>query len=110
MQVIEVIVTAMKSDFRPYLPTSECKRMVCFKRNFIRVGLFCIVVLPSLRERLSDAKDQVREQAQHFIQVIMTECVSSPQAFLDRLLEPCLVHKNWRVKEQGLLCLSRTLS
>lgn len=67
-------------------------------------------VVPPLRERLGDAKDQVREQAQHLIQTLMTDCVSSPQVFLDKLLEPCLNHKNWRVKEQGLLCLSRTLS
>lgn len=67
-------------------------------------------VLASLRERLGDAKDQVREQAQQLIQKLMTDCVSSPQGFLDKFLEPCLVHKNWRVKEQGLLCLARTLS
>lgn len=77
--------------------------MVCFNWSVF-------LVLPSLRERLGDAKDQVREQAQQIIQAILTECVSSPQAFLDKFLEPCLVHKNWRVKEQGLLCLSRTLS
>lgn len=88
MQIMEAIITALKANFRPYIPT----------------------ILPSLRERLGDAKDQVREQAQHLIQTILTECVSSPQAFLDKLLDPCLVHKNWRVKEQGLLCLSRTLS
>lgn len=88
MQIMEVIVAALKGNFRIYLPT----------------------ILPSLRERLGDAKDQVREQAQHLIQTLLTECVSSPQAFLDKLLEPCLGHKNWRVKEQGLLCLSRTLS
>lgn len=69
-----------------------------------------VLVFPSLKERLGDAKDQVREQAQHLIQKIMVDCVSSPQLFLDKLLESCLVHKNWRVKEQGLLCLSRTLS
>ena len=105
---MEVIVIAMRSDFRPYLPTSK---MVCFKWN--SYTFYCnlyTTVLPSLRESLGDAKDQVREQAQHLIQVIMTECVNSPQAFLDRLLEPCLIHKNWRIKEQGLLCLSRTLS
>ena len=67
-------------------------------------------MFPSLRERLGDAKDQVREQAQLLIQLIMQNVVSAPQPILDRLLDSCFTHKNWRVKEQGLMCLSRTLS
>lgn len=68
------------------------------------------IVFPNLRERLGDAKEQVREQAQTLTQQILQDVVSSPQLFLDKLLESCFSHKNWRVKEQGLLCLSRTLS
>ena len=67
-------------------------------------------VFPLLKERLGDAKEQVREQGQQLIQQIFQNVVSSPQSFLDKLMDVCLVHKNWRVKEQGLLCLSRTLS
>ena len=67
-------------------------------------------VFPLLKERLGDAKEQVREQGQQLIQQIFQNVVSSPQTFLDKLMDVCLVHKNWRVKEQGLLCLSRTLS
>ena len=66
-------------------------------------------VFPALKERLGDAKEQVREQGQQLIQQILQNVVSSPQAFLDKLMDACLAHKNWRVKEQGLLCLSRTL-
>ena len=67
-------------------------------------------VFPLLKERLGDAKEQVREQGQQLIQQIFQNVVGSPQPFLDKLMESCLAHKNWRVKEQGLLCLSRTLS
>lgn len=76
----------------------------------LTVNIPLYAVFPPLKEKLGDSKDQVREQAQHLIQTLMTDCVSSPQVFLDKLLESCLLHKNWRVKEQGLLCLSRTLS
>ena len=67
-------------------------------------------VFPPLKERLGDAKEQVREQGQQLIQQIFQNVVGSPQNFLDKLMDVCLIHKNWRVKEQGLLCLSRTLS
>ena len=67
-------------------------------------------VFPPLKERLGEARDQPREQAQLLIQQILKEVVSSPQAFLDRLLDATLTHKNWRVKEQGLVCLARTLN
>ena len=41
-------------------------------------------VFPALRERLGDAKEQVREQAQQLTQKLMVEVVSSPQHFLDK--------------------------
>lgn len=67
-------------------------------------------VFSPLKERLGDAKDGVRDQSQLLIQQLMREAVSSPQTFLERLMEACLSHKNWRVKEQGLVCLARTLN
>ena len=67
-------------------------------------------VYPAMRERLGDAKEVVREQGQTLIQQVLRDVVSSPQPILDKLLETALVHKNWRVREQGLVCLSRTLN
>ena len=104
---MEVIVTTMKANFRPYLSTGRSNNSGLW---WCALNRNTPSVLPALRERLGDAKDQVREQAQHLIQTLLTDCVNSPQALLDKLLEPSLSHKNWRVKEQGLICLTRTLS
>lgn len=41
-------------------------------------------MFPFLRERLGDAKEQVREQAQQLTHKIMVDVVSSPQNFLDK--------------------------
>ena len=69
-----------------------------------------VVVYDPLMERLGDQKEPAREGAQTLLQLIMREGASNPQTLLDRLMEVCLVHKNWRVKEQGLTCLTKTLS
>ena len=79
-------------------------------RCIVDLSLSVPPVFPPLKERLGDAKEQVREQGQQLIQQIFQNVVGSPQTFLDKLMDVCLIHKNWRVKEQGLLCLSRTLS
>ncbi|CAI8057490.1 CLIP-associating protein 1 [Geodia barretti] len=87
MEVLVILAGRMKDRFRPYIST----------------------VFPPLRERLGDSKEQVREVAQQLTQKIMVDVVSSPQQFLDKILETGLGHKNWRVKDQVLVCLSRAI-
>lgn len=88
VDVLSVLVVRLKEKFRPHIPT----------------------VLPALKERLGDAKDQVREQCQAFVQLLMRETTPTPQLLLEQILEVGLAHKNWRVKEQSLVCLTRTLN
>ncbi len=38
-----------------------------------------LVVIPPIKERLGDSKDQVREKTQLLLQQIMQDAVSSPQ-------------------------------
>ncbi|XP_061580036.1 CLIP-associating protein 1a isoform X32 [Cololabis saira] len=65
-------------------------------------------VLPSLIDRLGDAKDQVREQDQTLLLKIM-EQAASPQYVWDRMLGG-FKHKNNRTREGVCLCLIATLS
>ncbi|XP_067372719.1 CLIP-associating protein 1a isoform X27 [Channa argus] len=65
-------------------------------------------VLPSLIDRLGDAKDQVREQDQTVLLKIM-EQAATPQYVWDRMLGG-FKHKNNRTREGVCLCLIATLS
>uniref|UniRef100_A0A8C9TRB1 Cytoplasmic linker associated protein 1 n=1 Tax=Scleropages formosus TaxID=113540 RepID=A0A8C9TRB1_SCLFO len=65
-------------------------------------------VLPSLIDRLGDAKDQVREQDQTLLLKIM-EQAANPQYVWDRMLGG-FKHKNNRTREGVCLCLIATLS
>uniref|UniRef100_A0A8C5QKF1 Cytoplasmic linker associated protein 1 n=1 Tax=Leptobrachium leishanense TaxID=445787 RepID=A0A8C5QKF1_9ANUR len=65
-------------------------------------------VLPSLIDRLGDAKDSVREQDQNLLIKIM-EQASNPQYVWDRMLGG-FKHKNFRTREGVCLCLIATLS
>uniref|UniRef100_A0A8C8SRZ2 Cytoplasmic linker associated protein 1 n=1 Tax=Pelusios castaneus TaxID=367368 RepID=A0A8C8SRZ2_9SAUR len=65
-------------------------------------------VLPSLLDRLGDAKDSVREQDQTLLLKIM-EQASNPQYVWDRLLGG-FKHKNFRTREGICLCLIATLN
>ncbi|XP_040296752.1 CLIP-associating protein 1 isoform X1 [Bufo bufo] len=65
-------------------------------------------VLPSLIDRLGDAKDSVREQDQTLL-VKMMEQSSSPQYVWDRMLGG-FKHKNFRTREGVCLCLIATLN
>ncbi|XP_049905850.1 CLIP-associating protein 1a isoform X33 [Epinephelus moara] len=65
-------------------------------------------VLPSLIDRLGDAKDQVRDQDQTVLLKIM-EQAASPQYVWDRMLGG-FKHKNNRTREGVCLCLIATLS
>ncbi|KAM5152446.1 CLIP-associating protein 1 isoform 2-T2 [Mantella aurantiaca] len=65
-------------------------------------------VLPSLIDRLGDAKDSVREQDQSLLLKIM-ELSTSPQFLWDRMLGG-FKHKNFRTREGVCLCLIATLN
>ncbi|KAM4697615.1 CLIP-associating protein 1 isoform 2-T2 [Rhinophrynus dorsalis] len=64
-------------------------------------------VLPSLIDRLGDAKDSVREQDQTLLIKVM-EQASNPQYVWDRMLGG-FKHKNFRTREGVCLCLIATL-
>ncbi|KAI8492440.1 hypothetical protein Bbelb_298930, partial [Branchiostoma belcheri] len=65
-------------------------------------------VLPPLIDRLGDSKDQVREQAQELILRLM-EPVSSPQYVFERMMG-AFGHRNFRVREEVLICLVATIN
>ncbi|XP_077176627.1 CLIP-associating protein 1 isoform X19 [Paroedura picta] len=65
-------------------------------------------VLPSLIDRLGDAKDSVREQDQALLLKIM-EQAANPQYVWDRILGG-FKHKNFRTREGICLCLIATLN
>uniref|UniRef100_A0A5F8GLK0 CLIP-associating protein 1 n=1 Tax=Monodelphis domestica TaxID=13616 RepID=A0A5F8GLK0_MONDO len=66
------------------------------------------IVLPSLIDRLGDAKDSVREQDQTLL-LKMMEQAASPQYVWDRMLGG-FKHKNFRTREGVCLCLIATLN
>ena len=102
--------TIEDGSIRCFLLIDKWSHTDVFYLDIPSLSLIHPLVFPPLKERLGDAKEQVREQCQQLIQQIFQNVVGSPQPFFDKLMDVCLVHKNWRVKEQGLLCLSRTLS
>ncbi|XP_075843791.1 CLIP-associating protein 1 isoform X15 [Microtus pennsylvanicus] len=65
-------------------------------------------VLPSLIDRLGDAKDSVREQDQALLLKIMDQA-ANPQYVWDRMLGG-FKHKNFRTREGICLCLIATLN
>ncbi|XP_072469502.1 CLIP-associating protein 1 isoform X6 [Notamacropus eugenii] len=65
-------------------------------------------VLPSLIDRLGDAKDSVREQDQTLL-LKMMEQAANPQYVWDRMLGG-FKHKNFRTREGVCLCLIATLN
>ncbi|XP_068102282.1 CLIP-associating protein 1 isoform X21 [Hyperolius riggenbachi] len=65
-------------------------------------------VLPSLLDRLGDAKDSVREQDQTLLLKIM-EMSSNPQYVWERM-QGGFKHKNFRTREGVCLCLIGTLN
>nr|XP_019604640.1 PREDICTED: CLIP-associating protein 1 isoform X7 [Rhinolophus sinicus] len=65
-------------------------------------------VLPSLIDRLGDAKDSVREQDQTLLLKIMDQA-ATPQYVWDRMLGG-FKHKNFRTREGTCVCLIATLN
>uniref|UniRef100_A0A673NC96 TOG domain-containing protein n=1 Tax=Sinocyclocheilus rhinocerous TaxID=307959 RepID=A0A673NC96_9TELE len=69
---------------------------------------YIITVVPALVDRLGDAKDQVREQAQALILKLM-EQTATPMYVWERLFSG-FKHKNFRSREGLCLCLVATLN
>ncbi|XP_051564143.1 CLIP-associating protein 1-like [Myxocyprinus asiaticus] len=86
IDILSALVTRLQDRFRPQVGT----------------------VLPSLIDRLGDAKDQVRDQDQTLLLKIM-EQAASPQYIWDRMLGG-FKHKNNRTREGVCLCLIATLN
>ncbi|XP_047457778.1 CLIP-associating protein 1a isoform X25 [Mugil cephalus] len=86
LDLLSAVVTRLQERFRAHIGT----------------------VLPSLIDRLGDAKDQVREQDQTLLLKIM-EQAATPQYVWDRMLGG-FKHKNNRTREGVCLCLIATLN
>ncbi|KAL4635558.1 CLIP-associating protein 1 isoform X1 [Arapaima gigas] len=86
IDILSALVTRLQDNFRTQIGT----------------------VLPSLIDRLGDAKDQVREQDQILLLKIM-EQAANPQYMWDRMLGG-FKHKNNRTREGVCLCLIATLN
>ncbi|XP_041119933.1 CLIP-associating protein 1-B-like isoform X15 [Polyodon spathula] len=85
MDILSALIVRLQERFRPQIST----------------------VLPSLIDRLGDAKDQVRDQDQTLLLKIM-EQAANPQYVWDRMLGG-FKHKNNRTREGVCLCLIATL-
>ncbi|XP_058890085.1 CLIP-associating protein 1-B-like isoform X11 [Acipenser ruthenus] len=85
MDILSALIMRLQERFRPQIST----------------------VLPSLIDRLGDAKDQVRDQDQTLLLKIM-EQAANPQYVWDRMLGG-FKHKNNRTREGVCLCLIATL-
>ncbi|KAI4902574.1 hypothetical protein NFI96_033934 [Prochilodus magdalenae] len=86
MDILSALVTRLQERFRTQVGT----------------------VLPSLIDRLGDAKDQVRDQDQTLLLKIMDQA-ANPQYVWDRMLGG-FKHKNNRTREGVCLCLIATLN
>ncbi|NXU36499.1 CLAP2 protein, partial [Drymodes brunneopygia] len=86
LDVLRAFVDRLSGRFKPYIGT---------------------VLLP-LIDRMGDAKDQVREQAQNLILKLMGE--AAPPMYIWERLAVGFKHKNYRSREGVCLCLVATLN
>ncbi|NWV34959.1 CLAP2 protein, partial [Grantiella picta] len=86
LDVLGAFVDRLSGRFKPYIGT----------------------VLPPLIDRMGDAKDQVREQAQNLILKLMSE--AAPPMYIWERLAVGFKHKNYRSREGVCLCLVATLN
>jgi CLIP-associating protein 1/2 len=97
------------SHFKVSINSMEIIVLICGKNKPI-IKHHLTSILPVLRERLGDLKEQVRVHAtQLFISLMDAELLSS-NVLLEDFLMPALSHKNWRVKEEGMQCLTQVLA
>ncbi|XP_053724034.1 CLIP-associating protein 1-like isoform X4 [Synchiropus splendidus] len=86
MDILSALITRLQERFRTQVGT----------------------VLPSLIDRLGDAKDQVRDQDQSLLLKLMDQA-ANPQYVWERLMGG-FKHKNYRTREGLCLCLISTLN
>ncbi|XP_058279248.1 CLIP-associating protein 2 isoform X22 [Hirundo rustica] len=86
LDVLGAFVDRLSGRFKPYIGT----------------------VLMPLIDRMGDAKDQVREQAQNLILKLM--CEAAPPMYIWERLAVGFKHKNYRSREGVCLCLVATLN
>ncbi|NXM66203.1 CLAP2 protein, partial [Serilophus lunatus] len=86
LDVLGAFVNRLSGRFKPYIGT----------------------VLMPLIDRMGDAKDQVREQAQNLILKLMDE--AAPPMYIWERLAVGFKHKNYRSREGVCLCLVATLN
>ncbi|XP_041281111.1 CLIP-associating protein 2 isoform X6 [Onychostruthus taczanowskii] len=86
LDVLGAFVDRLSGRFKPYIGT----------------------VLMALIDRMGDAKDQVREQAQNLILKLM--CEAAPPMYIWERLAVGFKHKNYRSREGVCLCLVATLN
>ncbi|NXP60426.1 CLAP1 protein, partial [Chloropsis cyanopogon] len=86
LDVLGAFVDRLSGRFKPYIGT----------------------VLLALIDRMGDAKDQVREQAQNLILKLM--CEAAPPMYIWERLAVGFKHKNYRSREGVCLCLVSTLN
>ncbi|KAL3837045.1 hypothetical protein ACJMK2_022432 [Sinanodonta woodiana] len=86
LEVLCLLVDRMGEDFKPHIN-----------------NLLTVVV-----DRLGDAKDQVREQAQQLLLKLMMPA-STPQYVFERMAG-AFQHKLWHVREGVLICLINTIN
>ncbi|XP_026648508.1 CLIP-associating protein 2 isoform X11 [Zonotrichia leucophrys gambelii] len=86
LDVLGAFVDRLSGRFKPYIGT----------------------VLLALIDRMGDAKDQVREQAQNLILKLMSE--AAPPMYIWERLAVGFKHKNYRSREGVCLCLVATLN
>ncbi|XP_072782004.1 CLIP-associating protein 2 isoform X26 [Taeniopygia guttata] len=86
LDVLGAFVDRLSGRFKPYIGT----------------------VLLALIDRMGDAKDQVREQAQNLILKLM--CEAAPPMYIWERLAVGFKHKNYRSREGVCLCLVATLN
>ena len=102
-----LIVWAGSSNFKISVNGLQLLGMVCvllgtsFQRNISNA-------LSTVVDRLGDAKQQVREEAQGLLIKFISPC-SNPQ-YVFELLPNYFNHKNFRVREELMLCLVNTIN
>lgn len=87
LEIMTALIERMKNDFKPYVPT----------------------VCPAIVDRLGDGHESVREKAQAVLMIILEKEVLTPQQLFDRL-NCSFTHKNFKVREEIMICLINTVN
>nr|WAW84823.1 CLASP 1/2 [Halisarca dujardinii] len=104
-ELVEGLVAWLgSSHFKVSINAMDLIGLLCGKSKIV-VKHRLSSILPALRERLGDLKDQVRVKATQLFITVMDAELQQPNMLLEEFLMPALVHKNWRVREESMECL-----